>query len=230
MFRHFLFTRWNRLDRHMTIYNNPQIKDPEVWMDHRMNLFDEITLMSVMLQTETNFTWLLSFAEETPQAIIDKYASFPRVKIIYEYPPDWLGRNVKDGEWIITSRLDNDDYISPTYIEKVQAKFNREFLLVDTDGRQRELATGKLYTVERRTCNSPFISLIEHVGTEWTSVTEDKQERRLITDRLKTVYWCSHSKMEWHFPAVKIPEVLYHMVIHDRNAANRIIGYEVGRI
>lgn len=231
MFKHFIFTRWNLLgpDPNLNIYTNPQVKDPEAWMEHRCNLFNEITLPSVMLQTNTNFTWLLAFARQTPKKVTDFYASFPRVKIIYDYPRTWSREKagLKTGEWVITSRLDNDDYIFPQYIEKVQERFNSEFLIVDTDGRQLDLATGKHYTVERKTCNSPFISLIEKVNTPFMSISNDPNEKRLIEDRVKTVYFCQHSKMEWHFPAVKINEVLYKMVIHDRNAANRIIGYEV---
>lgn len=228
MFKHYIFTRWNRMDNQVTIYNNPRVPDPEAWMEHRVKLFNEITLQSVMLQTERNFTWLLSFAEETPKHITDHYATWPGVKIIYEYPQTWLRKqDLKDGEWIITTRLDNDDYISPEYIEKVQAQFDETFKLVDTDGRQLDLETGKLYTVERKTCNSPFLSLIEQVGTPWESVTNDPREHRIISERIKTVYYCSHSKMEWHFPAVKINEVLYRMVIHSRNISNRIVGHEV---
>jgi len=233
MFKHWIFTRFNKLDNQMSIYNNPAISDPDKWMEHRMKLFDEITLMSVMLQTERNFTWLLSFDYRTPGDILKKYASFPEVEIIFDYPPDWLRRqNLNKGDWIITSRLDNDDYISPTFIEKVQAQFDETFKLVDTDGRLHDLATGKLYTVERKSNNSPFISLIEQVGTDWMSISKDSKERRLITDRVKTVYWCSHSKMEWHFPSVKINEVLYRTTVHSENVSNKIHDHchEVGTI
>ncbi len=227
----------------MSIYNNPQIPDPEEWMEHRMKLFNEITLESVMLQTETNFTWLLSFDKKTPRKIMNFYNGFPRIRIIEDwYPPDYLRMlhsykrsPIKDGDWIITTRLDNDDYIAPTFIEKVQSQFDETFKIVDTDGRQLDLATGKLYTTERKTCNSPFISLIEQVGTPWKSICKDPAEREianknLAKNKIQTVYFCSHSKMEWHFPAVKINEPLYRMVIHDRNAANRIIGHEIGRL
>lgn len=252
-FKHYIFTRWNRQDDQVTVYNNPAINDPEDWMKHRIKLFNEITLPSVMLQTERNFTWLLSFAEETPQELTDYYASWPNVKIIYEYPQTWLRKQpFKDGEWIITTRLDNDDYIYPDFVKMIQGQFREEFLLVDTDGRQwdletgkiykrfveqedggeLDLKTGKLYTVERKTCNSPFISLIEQVGAHWESICQDPQERatgnkNLAKYRIKTVYFCSHGKMEWHFPAVKINEPLYRMVIHDRNVSNKIVGMEV---
>ena len=236
MFRSWIFTRFNKLDAQLSIYNNPAIPDPEAWMKHRIKLFNEITLPSVMLQSCMDFTWLLSFDKQTPKHITDYYATWPNVKIIYEYPADYLrglfGTVLNKGDWICTHRIDNDDYISPTFIEKVQAQFNNKFLLVDTDGRLHELATGKLYTVERKSNNSPFISLIEQVGTPWMSISKDPKERRLITNAIKTVYWCSHSKMEWHFPSVKINEVLYRTTVHDENVSNKIHDHchEVGTI
>ena len=180
-----------------------------------------------MLQ-KGSFTWLLAFAPGTPKWITDEYATFPHVKIIFEYPRDWFRRQpIKHGEWIITSRIDNDDTVSINYIERVQERFNEQFLLVDTDGYQRDICTGKLYTVERWGNNSPFISLIECVGTDWMSISQDPKEKRFITDKIKTVYWCSHSKMEWHFPSVKVQEKLYFMNIHSRNICNKIVGHEI---
>jgi hypothetical protein len=228
MFKHFIFTRWNLMDDQQSVYNNPLVPDPEEWMIHREKLFDELTLPSVMLQTCKNFTWLLAFAPETPVRILRKYASFPNVHIIHEYPQTYLRKMLANSqEWIITSRMDNDDTIAPEYVELVQAQFDEKFLLVDTDGVQLDLATGKTYTVERRSNNSPFISLIEKTGTDWMSISDDPAEKRLIIEPVKTCYFCSHSKMEWHFPSVKIQKRLYTMVIHDRNVCNKIVGHEI---
>ena len=230
MFKHFLLTRWNLLDAKTTIYNNPQVPDPRAWTKHRIRLFNEYCLPNVMLQ-KGKFTWLLSFAPETPKWIIEEYSTFPHVKIIFEYPADWLrgqyGKTLFDGDWIITSRLDNDDTISVDYIEKVQAQFNEQFLLVDTDGVQMNVFTKKRYTVDRKSNNSPFISLIEQVGTPWQSISEDPGESKLIDISIKTVFYCSHSKMEWHFPSMKINENLYTMNLHDRNICNKIVGYKI---
>ena len=232
MFKHYIFTRWNLLDTNTTIYNNPAVEDPEVWIEHRMKLFDELTLPSVMCQTCMDFTWLLAFAEETPRWITEKYSSFPHIKIIRKYPQEWLRNRygilgIIDGNWLITSRLDNDDIILPEYIETVQSYFDETFKLVDVNGYQYDLATGKHYDPDRAGCTSPFISLIEQIGVPWQSTATDPQEARLITAPVKTVYYCSHSKMEWHFPAVKNPKRLYKMVIHDRNISNHITGHEI---
>ena len=235
MFKHYLFTRYNLLDPQTTVYNNPAVKDPGAWMEHRMELFDEYTLPSVMMQTCTNFTWLLAFAPETPSKYYLKYQEFPRVKVIFKYPADWLREQLTSvyysyrltGDWLITSRLDNDDMILPEYVETVQSYFDNTFKLVDVNGFQHDLATGKDYDPDRAGCTSPFISLIEQVGTPWQSISTDPAEAKLITEPVKTVYYCSHSKMEWHFPAVKNPKRLYKMIIHDRNISNKITGYEI---
>ena len=229
MFKHYIFTRWNLLDANTTIYNNPNVKNPEEWMEHRMKLFDEITLPSVMLQTSRNFTWLLAFdVSNTPTWIINKYREFPNITPIHLYPADYVRCTGihKDGDWIITSRLDNDDMILPEYIETVQSYFDETFKLVDTDGVKHVIATGKEYTPARKSNNSPFISLIEQVGVPWQSIANDPKERRLITEHVKTVYFCSHSHMEMHFPSVKSYKKLYKMIIHDRNISNKLEGNE----
>ena len=234
MFKHYLFTRWNLLDKDTTIYNNPSIKDPEAWIKHRIKLFDKYTLPSVMTQTCRDFTWLLAFDRKTPEWILSKYASFPGVEVIYKYPADylkmiytWIDMPPYKGDWIITSRLDNDDIVLPEYIETVQSYFDKTFKLVDVNGYQYDLATKKHYDPDRAGCTSPFISLIEQVGTPWQSISKDSKEAKLITEPVKTVYYCSHSKMEWHFPSVKNPKRLYKMVIHDKNISNKITGYEI---
>lgn len=211
-----------------TVYNNSAVPDPDEWMQHRIKLFEKYTLPSVLNQTCRNFQWLLSFAKETPDKITDRYRSYPFVKVIYQYPADFVrglyGTVLKDGDWLITSRLDNDDTIEPTYIAKIQEQYLDDmvpdnFFLVDTDGRQLDLKTGKYYTVARRSNNSPFISLIEKVGVKFKSINGTQ-----IDEPIKTVFYCSHSKMEWHFPSMKIPERLYTMIIHDRNISNKIVG------
>ena len=228
MFKHYIFTRWNLLDKDTTIYNNPAVKDPEEWTKHRAKLFKR-TLESVMLQTCTDFTWLLAFAKETPQHITDALKTFPHILIIREYPADWLRRiwHTRKGDWLITSRLDNDDVILPEYIETVQSYFDKTFKLVDVGGYQYDLATKKHYDPDRAGCTSPFISLIEQVGTPWQSISKDPKEAKLIEDPVKTVYYCSHSKMEWHFPSVKDKKRLYKMVIHDKNISNKVTGHEI---
>lgn len=221
--KHYILTRWNLSLEGQSIYNNPAISDPQEWMSHRMKLFEKYTLPSVLNQTNRNFQWLMSFAPETPKEITDKY-DYPFVKCIYQYPTDYMrglyGTVLRDGDHLITSRLDNDDMLEPFYVERIQAVFDKQdFLIVDPDGRQLDLKTGKFYTSARKTPNSPFLSLIEKVGLKYTSLNGTQ-----IDIPIKTCCYCSHSKMTWHFPAKKIYDWLWIMVIHDRNVSNKIVG------
>jgi len=227
MFKHYIFTRWNLSMEGQSVYNNPKIPDPEEWMQHRIKLFETYTLPSVMNQTCRNFQWLLSFAKETPEEITDRYRGYPFVKCIYQYPADFVrglfGTVLNNGDYLITSRLDNDDKVELNWIERIQSQFkNQDFLIVDTDGRQLDLATGKYYTTARKPPNSPFLSLIERVGVKYKSLNGTQ-----IDEPIKSCYYCSHTKMTWHFPAIKIYEPLYTMIIHDRNISNKIVGEEL---
>jgi hypothetical protein len=227
MFKHYIFTRWNKINAELDLYNNPDIPDKEAWMDHRVYLFEKYCLPAMYAQTCKNFTWLLSFAKQTPRWYIKRYVDIPFVQVIYDYPRDYINRlyadgDLQNGQWLITSRLDNDDYYEPRFIETVQAQFKKQFLLVDTDGRQLEVATRKFYDTARWSPNSPFISLIEQVGTPWNS-----PQQPYYDSPVRTVYYCSHSNMLLHFPAVRIDEPLYVMVIHDRNCSNHIVGKEI---
>ncbi|MFA5208586.1 MAG: glycosyltransferase [Candidatus Paceibacterota bacterium] len=211
----------------MDLYNNPDIPDKEAWMEHRVKLFEEYCLPAMYRQTNKNFIWLLSFSNLTPWKYIKRYIDIPFIQVICQYPRDYIYRlysqgEIKNGDWLITSRLDNDDYYEDEFIENIQSKFSSQFLLIDTDGRQLEVSTGKYYDTARWSPNSPFISLIEQVGTPWES-----PEKPFYDSPVRTVYYCSHSNMLLHFPAVRIDEPLYVMVIHDRNCSNRIVGKEI---
>ena len=211
-YNHYIFTRFNLLDDFdglKTIYNNPDVPDPDEWMEHRMELFRKFTLPSMQQQTCQDFKWLLSFAPETPPRYIEEVIRYENAIIICQYPRTWLRRHFTEG-WLITSRIDNDDYYMPEFVETIQ---NQEDIfepeIVDIDYRQLEQATGRLYTSARATPNSPFLSLVEHIkpGNE-----------------PKTCYYCSHTNMPQHFRARKINDPLAVMVIHDRNISNNIVG------
>jgi len=217
--KHYIFTRWNLLDRETDIYNNPKIKNPEKWMAHRIKLFEKYTLPSLKKQTNQNFTWLLAFSEQTPSEIICRYDYIDNIQIIYEYPTDWLNANLPNSEYVITSRIDNDDYYYEDFVKEVQNEASASLflwkkpdfeLVIDVEGVQFDEKTGKFYDNARVSNNSPFISFVEPVRKE-----------------LKTVYYCSHTNMEGNFLSTKIKKRLSCMVIHDKNICNKIVGSEL---
>lgn len=212
--KYFIFTRFNLMmsgENFQSIYNHPKINDPEAWMEHRIILFEKYTLPSVLAQTDKDFTWLLAFDKQTPENILTRYDYIDNIHIIYEYPKFWIQNKIYD-EWLITSRLDNDDYIYPTYIEEIKKAFRRKEEVIDVEYIQFDYFTGKYYTSDRYPPNGPFLSLVEYVEMDGLA---------------NTCFFCSHTKMPDNFPARKINKVLAKMIIHDRNISNHIVGKEI---
>jgi len=224
-FKHFILTRWNLLLDGQSVYTNSP--DPDGWMRHRAELFERITLPSIKAQRLKNFTWLLAFDRQTPKEYYLKYLKHPYIEVIYDYPKTYMNnlfkeRKIKNGDWLITTRLDNDDFLEHDFVFQVQRQFNDYRKIVDTDGVQWDLESNKFYTVERRFNNSPFLSLIERAGDMTPLLSGVRPE-----EPIKTCFYCSHTKMIDHFPSMKIDKKLYRMVIHDRNISNRIVGKEI---
>lgn len=225
-FSHFLVTRWNLLDPTTDIYNYG-IDDPDAWVRRRANLFEKYCLPSVMNQTCQNFTWLLAFSQKTPPDITRRYRNLKNIKIIYEFPRDWLRKNYS-GEYLLTSRLDNDDIYEPDFVEKVQNNVKESAKvgsvgnrIIDIDGVQWDMKSNKWYDSGRAAPNSPFMSLFENTKKDYYSIDP---KFGLIKEKIKTVLYCSHTKMTRHFVSAKIPKPLYIQCIHHENLANKING------
>jgi len=196
-FEHFIFTRFN-----LGLYRRHP--SPDAWMTKRLDLFERYTLPSMMRQTTNRWTWLLAFDPQTPECITARYDYLDRVQVIYEPCQDWMRANVDMGGWLITSRLDNDDYVERDWVERIQAEFNRSELVVDFHGRALNLETGKYFNSDRTLPNSMFLSLIEHGST------------------CKTCHAFNHTDMVAHYPSKLIEGFGWTMIIHDDNLMNTI--------
>ena len=122
-FKHYIITRFN-----LGLYS-PGARigiSPDEWMRHRVKIFTEFTLPSVMAQRCQDFTWLVLFDSRTPQEFYDILYAFgyPNMKLLWvdvsnqEIPVshDFLSNLVKQivepGDYdLITTRVDNDDAI-----------------------------------------------------------------------------------------------------------------------
>jgi len=132
--KHYLVTQWN-----CDLYDLG-------WLQRRRKVFERFTLPSVQAQTNKNFEWVLVSDSRTPdefKQVLNSYSAF----VIYhdfsthvwKYPPvpneTLLQRSVRletigeiiasyvgkqDTDYVITSRLDNDDCISAGYIDNTQ--------------------------------------------------------------------------------------------------------------
>jgi hypothetical protein len=113
-------------------------------------------------------------------------------------------------DWLITTRIDNDDEYRPEFIEEIQNSFSEKTEVLDVFGVQKK--GEQFYTSGRPTPNSPFISLVE----KW--------------DNPKTALHRPHSIMNGEYPARwASTKPLYIQHIHDSNAANKVIGKPIDK-
>ena len=209
MFNHFLLCRYN-----LGLYSsNPyNIQDKESWMMERLPMFKRL-LDSLENQTNKDFILVFSIDAFTPVEYQKELA-----ELLNTYSFKWLGcteqpreflKTLKiEREWIITSRIDNDDEYKPTFIETIQNEFREKKEILDVYGLQFD---GKnYYTSGRRTPNSPFISLVE-----------PSAER-------KTAQYRAHTSMTKFYPARFVgSEPLYIQHIHNNNVSNKIKGTKI---
>jgi len=172
MFTHYLVTRFNiKISEQGPERINPPDLDDQ-WLSDRFDLFMSYCLPSVLAQKNKNFTWLIYFDENTPSAYLDQFAflkslSF-RVEIIlvdhFTKMITHLARTIQNAEnnFIISSRLDNDDAISDQFIEQIQIAFlPRHHAVINfTSGYVLDLQL-RVFTKWRNKLTNQFSSIIE---------------------------------------------------------------------
>lgn len=186
-FKHFLITQFNLLQFPL----GTEIKKGAEWIQwtrERIELFRNYCLPSLDNQTNKNFTWLIYFDEQTPDEfswIIDELKSRSYVKVRFSKGNDgFMNDHISDikllsegTEWIISSRIDNDDVFHKEAIKVIQEAFHLtdEFMISLTSGYTLNLQTLQMGHYYYPEC--PFISIIE------------KREK----EELKSIFYKSHT-------------------------------------
>ena len=221
MFYHFLITRFNLKNPDWDVTKNNEILLDEKWMDERLELFSNYCFPSVINQTNKNFKWLLFFDSSTSQKYRNKIANIidnnPQILIFYidgmpkfqEAILEFLKINAADKEFLITSRIDNDDCIHKDFINEIQKQFNKQdFLAIDNINGYTMQVEPTFILGKKEHIFNPFISLIErnhNPKTVWHYVHNMwKKEPRLIHLSEKRL-WLS--------------------IIHGKNKVNEFDGY-----
>ena len=174
MFEHFLITQFNLLQ-----FPNSTNTDRESWVDwtqKRFAIFQHFCLPSLVHQTNKNFKWLIYFDAATPSEFdeqISELKQYQFINICYvDGYNDFLLKYIcdirrivsPDTEWMITSRLDNDDLLHCHAIDRIQGEF------IPKDQFMISLISGYVYDMESQKMSkyyypmSPFISIIERNG------------------------------------------------------------------
>ncbi|MEL4308721.1 glycosyltransferase [Joostella sp. CR20] len=220
MFEHYIITRFNlRKDDWKTSKNNSPVLTEE-WLKNRFELFEKFCLPSVKFQTNTNFKWLVFFDKNTPEKyknIITTYQKeFENFVPIYVdgmskfLPTIQEFLNKSSADYLITSRIDNDDTISINYVDEIQKKFDsQEYTGIDfLDGYTLQV-NPDIKVGKRKQAYNPFISLIEK------------------NNNPKSVWHKTHSGWKKEKKVMRVENNrIWMSIIHFENKINEFVGYD----
>ena len=217
-FKHYIITRFN-----VGLYNSK--RDHDRWMQHRMTLFTNITLPSIMAQTCQNFTWLILVDVKTPQVDVktpQKYCdllnafNYKNLRLIY-FDGEWtdkkrisatLLRHIKPGNYdLLTTRLDNDDALNCETIKKIQYWYTPRpdsWMITFPIGVSIDLRTYEIFPMEY--LFNPFPTLIEN------------------SINAKTVEAWPHYDIGVEVKEFIVGNFFWLQVIHSKNIINNIEG------
>lgn len=221
MFKHLLITRFNLKNpewKQLTKNNESLLDDS--WMNERLELFANYCFPSVSNQTNQNFEWLLYFDVSTSENHKNKIAKIignkTNIKTFFidgmpvfnESIIKYVEENIST-EYLITSRIDNDDCIHKDFINEIQKHFDKQdFLAIDNiEGYTLQIEPNFILGKKEHIFN-PFISLIEK------------------NDNPKTVWHYVHNMWKKEPRLIHVTEKrLWLSIIHGKNKVNEFDGY-----
>ena len=219
MFQHFIITRFNLRRADWKTTKNSEEVLTETWLKNRFTLFENYCLPSVKKQKNQNFKWLVFLDTNTPEIYKEKISSYNFDNLLpffIDGMDNFLPtikkkiQELNTADYIITSRLDNDDSLHMNYVDLVQSMFDRQkFMAVDIiDG--YGMQTGdKVKLGKMRHLYNPYISLIE-------SVTND----------FETVWFRGHTYWKFEDKITRVKDKpSWLTIIHQENKSNRFRGF-----
>ncbi len=220
MFQHYIITRFNlRRTDWVKTKNDDKVLSAD-WLEERFELFENFCFPSVNNQTNKNFKWLVFFDINTPEVYKSKIEDYKSLSINFfpffidgmdMFLPSILQKikELTTAEYVITSRLDNDDSLHKNYVAIVQSAFDsQDYLAVDIiDG--YGMQTGSIMRIGKmRHLYNPYISLIEN------------------TQYCKSVWSKGHTYWKYENRIVRIKNKrLWLTIIHEKNKSNKFRGY-----
>ena len=216
MFKHFIITRFNLKMNNITTKHGETVLG-DTWLSDRFELFERYCLPSIKGQNEQNFTWLVYFDVDTPQAYKDRVAAihsdYHNFTPVYHDGVEGLHGAIKEeiegrlddaDTHLISTRLDNDDALHADYVKTVQSYYRgQKYSLIDLVGGLSLGVEGPLMLSKIDKPANPFVSLIEAREGFDTVATRSHDE------------WLKHEARK----VVKGPR-LWLQVIHARNITN----------
>lgn len=204
---HFLMTRFNVRGGH------DWAPPPDRWMERRIQLFEDWCLPSIERQTCRAFRWLVFFDASTSQRWRKHISAWSAVEPVWLNEPFTAGAAARtldatEGP-VLTTRLDNDDALSPTFVERLHAAAARPGVHVVSFpvGYQWASASGRFYL--RIYPQNPFISRVEE-GI-----------------RAESVYGLKHWDLSGEHITYRWGPPAWLQVIHGDQLANQLRGVRI---
>lgn len=224
-FNHFIITRfnlkqsiWEKDKMGYNVNNND-------WLENRYALFETYCFSSMIHQTLKNFKWLVYFDTNTPLIYKEKNKSLqlklPNFTPIYvssfldfekELPNDIEQYCSEQCDFILTTRLDNDDCFHKQAVHVIQQHFKPiDKAIIDLkNGLVLKVFEDHKLALKKETTSGPFITLIE---------------RYTSSNKPLTVYNREH--LQWIGTATFIDVTMDYywlQIIHKRNISNILKG------
>jgi|GEM_PF-4852046 len=196
-FKHLILTRFN-------------YKEDYEYLDERIKLFNKYTLPNVKNQTNQDFEWIFFSDKELDINFENKF--FVTLSKYKQYKKELE----QEYEYLIETRLDNDDVISLNFVNKIQSYF-KEFIdyqdnfVIEPRGYRYDFRNDTFYEdkLYNMSFSSPFLSLVSKLGSD------------------KYVFDFVHGQMCKEYPTYFIQEREWVQMIHSSNKLMNKVSEEV---
>ena len=223
-FQHFILTRFNvkmwSKDKH-----GAEVLT-ENWQKHRFDLFQNYCLPSIASQINSNFKWIVYFDKNTDKTFLNKitniqsnYSCFLPVFVqdsshmFDTYKKDIINLIDSEIDYLITTRLDNDDCLSKNAIQKIQTSFHGAHIGIINLYCGYVYDIDKKILVKRNLSSNPFIYLKE----------------KYLPDEIQTVWSGEHGHLSKQYNLIDICDDNYWLqIVHKRNVINDL--YRKGKV
>jgi len=230
-FEHFIITQFNLLQ-----FPKSSVSDNDswfLWTRKRFAIFWEYCFPSVLQQKTKQFKWLIYFDTATPSEFNEQISELQKYDFInicyadkyddfnFRYMKDVQQKASPDTQWFITSRLDNDDCLHCSAMERIQKEFapNDKFMI--------SLSLGYVLDMESRKMSkycypmSPFISLVEKNTDSMLGIYHKEHASwNLKLYIFKELYNRYFVKKEKRNVCFVLDEILWIQLYHKENVSN----------
>src|ERR1700761_2223454 len=119
--------RWDEASDGASLGTNPE------WLAGRFDLFERYCLPSMLAQSTQDFTWIIFFDHQTPEPFATRARALAQVSpnivpvFCKSLPLEFVVETIvevlpEQPEWLLTTRLDNDDGLHRDFAATLQAR------------------------------------------------------------------------------------------------------------